>query len=289
MLELCWAGGVRSNSVSVRMKGGARLKRPRWLSWGYFDSLGKIVAGLTAIVALIGGIVSLVLVLSPDPLQSRKATLTDLHLVAQESLEDFLQETGQPRDGYTQEKLRQFGNYYIVRASVEGLRNRNPEIVWSVHSRSQKAQLQPELWIHQVQPPPLDVPANSYEFTAQVWIQRPPVRGRFYVLIQIDYPHYAPLAITFSKDFSVTAAETVAEPTTTTVTRTYVTVRTARNHAITTATTVEQTTSTGTTLIPTTTTTTVPGTTTTVLTTTTKTVTSPAPIVRPPAVTVRSP
>jgi hypothetical protein len=250
---------------------------PRWLSWGYFDSLGKIVAGLTAIVVLITGIVTLVLLLLPNPLPARKATLSGLQFVAQESLADFLQETGKPTDGHTPAELRQLGNYYIVRVSVEGLRNQQPEIVWSVHSRGQESHLQPELWIHQLLAS-FEPPAENYEFTAQAWIQRPPVRGRFYALIEVDYPQYAPLAISFSKDFWVRHPQPIVRPTTTTVTRTYVTVRTTPRRTTTTTSTTSTT--------PTTTPTTIPATTATVATTTTKTVTSPEPIVRPPAVTV---
>lgn len=266
------------------------MKRPAWLSLAWFDSLGKIVAGLTAIVVLITGIVSLVLLLLPKPLPLRKATLTDLQLVAQESYGDFLQETGQSARGHSQAELHQLGNYYIVRVNVEGLQNQNPEIVWSVHSRGRKTQLQPELWIHQ----PVDAfkpPASSYEFTAQVWVQRPPVPGKFYALLEIDYPQYAPLAIAFSKDFTVAPGETPsnAKRATTTVTRTYSTVTTVPTHTTITGTTGEQTTSTSSTTAPTTTPATTPGTATTTPVTTTETVTSPAPIVRPPAVTVASP
>ena len=253
------------------------MKTPRWLSWGYFDSVGKIVAGLTAIVVLVSGVVSLVLLLMPNPLPARKATLSDMQFVAQESLADFLQETGKPTDGHTPAELRQFGNYYIVRVSVEGLRNQKPEIVWSVHSRGQESHLQPELWIHQVLAN-FEPPAEAYEFTAQAWIQRPPVPGRFYALIEVDYPQYAPLAISFSKDFWVTHPQAVAQPTTTAVTRTYVTVRTTPTRTATATNTTSTT--------PTTTPTTIASTTTTVTATTTKTVTSPGIIVRPPAVTV---
>ena len=62
------------------------MQRPKWLSLAYYDSLKKklagLVAGLTALVVLITGIVTLVDHFLPKPLRARRATLTGVQFIA---------------------------------------------------------------------------------------------------------------------------------------------------------------------------------------------------------------
>jgi hypothetical protein len=261
------------------------LQRPKWLSLAYYDSLKKklagLVAGLTALVVLITGIVTLVDHFLPKPLQARRATLTGVQFIAQEPLKDYLRETGGDPTQWTSDALKQTGRYYIVRVRLEGLRNHPPNIVWSMHNRGQRRLLQPAAWLRQKVslPPDFKPPADTYEFAVPIFIQRPSAKGQFYVVLEVDYPQFKPLAIAISKDFTVTRLQHPSYSITE-FTQTYVPVTTISRRV-----TTVRTTSTGTTTTETTVPTTVPATTT--LATTTTEVTTPNPLVRPEAVPVQ--
>jgi hypothetical protein len=145
----------------------------------YFDSVNKIAVALGAVVALIAGIVALVYQLWPNPgppPPPRNATMTITDSFRARFI-DFLLETGQDIAGYSNAELEQLGNEYSVMVTVNGLRNKNPEIVWNLRgdigdlSISERKQ-----WFHQFLAS-FEPPADSFIRTAKVWIQYPPLRA----------------------------------------------------------------------------------------------------------------
>jgi hypothetical protein len=244
-----------------------------------FDSVGKIIAGLSGFVVLISAIVSLVYLVWPDPgppPPPRKATLTITDDLGEQSFEFFLRSTNRSVEGYSRTQLDQLGRYYLVDVTFEGLRNSSPEIVWSLRSVDPTIQIQdPERWIHQFLAR-FKPPVNTYTRKAKVWIQRPAMRGTFYALIEIAYPRNETLDEIRTPTFQGRTGAEVQR--TTTVSKTITIVATVPAKTSTTTTTVEGTISTSTT--------TTPAMTSTSVVTTPKTVLKPAPIVRPRAVIV---
>lgn len=244
----------------------------------YFDSIGKIVAALAGVIALITG-VSLVYLVRPDPPAETNASLTDLRFVGRMTLEDYLRRTGRDPGGYSPDERKQVGNYYLVTVTTEGLRRRSVGIFWSVLSPEGVPIPSPEQWIRQLLTK-LTPLSDKYKETARLWIQNPPVEGTFYAEITIDYPDKSSLDVATTPPFPGMASQPRAiRPVT--VEKTVTTVMTVPETTTQIVTTVEETTTTGTTLVPTTIETTVPATTTTVTTTTMETVRSPVPLPRP--------
>ena len=239
----------------------------------WFDSVGKIIGAILALVLLIGGIVTLVNQCSPPPPPPQNADLDVLDdpPPRERSLRYYLNDSGQSERlaDYTQAELKQRGNYYAVRITVDGLRGRESQIVWSLDRRDKGTPIEDladsDQWIHQflqaVKPP-----ANSYTFTAKVWIQRPPYPGNFYAILEIDYPEDQSLAVTATPAFVVTEPPPKTEVRY--VTTTMVTMIPATTVSVTTVITPTITATTTTTTTGTTPTTTTTGTTTTTTTTT---------------------
>jgi hypothetical protein len=173
-----------------------------WPVIGYFDSAGKIIGALAGLVALIGGVVALIYQLSPSPPPSRKATLNVQGQPLIRTLRGFLLDSGQSDQipNYTADELAAVGNYYRLGIAVEGLRNRHTDILWTLDRHTSGPPIDDPKWIHQVLST-FDPPTNSYQFVAKVWIQRPPFSGRFYAILEIDYPANQALSITETPPF----------------------------------------------------------------------------------------
>jgi hypothetical protein len=177
-------------------------EQPNWRFLVYFDSVGKVVAGLTGVVLLITATVSLIYLLWPNPSPPpppRKATMTIIDSVPNERYRDYLLETGQDSRDFSRAKLRQLGTLYYVQVAVEGLRNRSPQIVWSLRGRVPNKER--EDWIHQFLAS-FTPPADSYARTAKVWIQYPPFPGKFSAVIEIEYPEDESLYVVRTDHFS---------------------------------------------------------------------------------------
>ncbi len=100
-------------------------------------------------------------------------------------------------------------------------------------------------------PRELHTPADSYARTAKVWIQYPPFHGKFFAVIEIDFPENESLAAIHTKSFTGRETQPRERSGPAAVTRTITTVTTIP--AITTvATTVDGTITTDTATIPTT-------------------------------------
>jgi hypothetical protein len=170
----------------------------------YFDSLGKIVAGLTGLVALVTGIVTLVYLVTPDAPPHRKATLSVAKVVGVTSLRRYLLDSGQSSriPKYKHAKLVALGNYYYLHATLEGLHGTKPEIFWSVNNASRILTFDDPHWIHQrfatIKPP-----SNDFGVIEKVWIQHPPSVGKFYAVFEVDYPSDQTLSTTSTPSFRV--------------------------------------------------------------------------------------
>lgn len=294
--------------------------QPKWRFLAWFDSIGTIAVAVGAVVALAGGIVSFIYLVLPDPSQpppARNATMKITDNFSR-SLRDFLIETGQDLSGYTEAELEQLGREYYISITVEGLRNKSPEIVWNLQDINDLPSSERKHWIHQSLAS-FEPPVDTYTRTAKVWIQYPPFRGTFYAVIEVEYPNFETLGSPIhTKRFTGRLRQPREGPGPVTTTRMLTTVTTipARettavetiegtttalttiNNTSTEVTTTDGTTITGTTMVPTTSnvtirttrttiiTKTIPARTSTVTRATTQTVVATAPhvpIVRPTA------
>jgi hypothetical protein len=253
----------------------------------YFDSVGKIVAGLTGLVALVSGAISLYFVLRPPPPVKGKAEF------AKRELRQF----GPPTPlglyfnlagerslahSYTTQALNTVGVFYTVPVSLVGLRNTDTKVAWSLYRATDRAPVAD--WINQPAGT-VKAPRNDFTFVLKVWIQLPELAGNYFAVIEIDLGNKS-LDLVETPTFTGRSAVPGPPPTTTAATTT------ATGPVITG--TLPTTTAVSTTTIPTTTaaTTTEPGTTTTSATTSTTgtqptTTVAPPPshiLVRPPAI-----
>jgi len=240
--------------------------QPKWRFLAYFDSVEKIAGSVGAVVVLLTGIVGLVYLLWPNPSPPpppRKAAMKIEQTFPDTTLADFLAETGQSTEDHSSAELDQVGNEYYINIAVEGLRNRSAKIVWNLHDVSELPPNEQTNWIHQLLDT-IEPPADDFERTAKVWIQYPPVEGKFFAVIEIEYPDYVTLRSLRTSSFDGRRMQPREQAQPQTVTRTTTTVMTTPARTTMTVTTIEDTTTAVTTVEVTTTgTTTMNGTTTT--------------------------
>jgi hypothetical protein len=154
----------------------------------YFDSIGKVAGGLTALVALISAAVALYFVLRPPPPVKGKAEFTRQGLRQfgpPIPFESYLDLAGESRliPRYPPRVLSATGVYYAVPLSLVGLRNVDTKLVWSLYRSTDRAPIAD--WINQ-QAGTLDAPRNDFACVVKVWIQLPPTPGRYFAVIDVD-------------------------------------------------------------------------------------------------------
>jgi hypothetical protein len=285
----------QGTEVSPEPKSGGSGGGSRFGFLSFFDSIEKIAVALGAVVVLIGGIIGLVTRCGPEPLPKREAAMTIKDSFPRQ-FGEFLVDTGQDPGGYSQPELDQRGREYEVVITADGLRNKSAQIVWTLLGDLSGLPFDERKgWIHQfltsIRPP-----ANSFRQEARVWIQYPPLQGKFRAEMAIEYPEYTALVTVKTRAFAGRKGQPRAgsRPA---VTKTVPTVTTIPASVTTAVMTIEGTTTTVTTIDGTTTTTTLPNSSTVTTTTTVpsrtrtvmKTVTIVAstagrvPIVRPEA------
>jgi len=280
---------------NVEVSPGPKSDRSRGGFLSYFDSIERIAVALGAVVVLIGGIVGLVLKFQSEPPPKREATMRIIDSFPRQ-FGDFLAETGQDTAGYSTAELDQQGREYEVEITVEGLRNKSAAIVWTLLGDLSHLPFdERKEWSHQFLTS-FKPPTNTFKRTAKIWIQYPPLEGKYRAEMVVEFPEYTQLVTIKTRAFAGRPAQPRggSHPA---VTKTVPTVTTIPASVTTEVTTIEGTTTAVTTIDGTTTTTTVP-TSSTVTTTTTipartqtvmKTVTVVAatagrvPVVRPPA------
>jgi hypothetical protein len=161
-------------------------RRPRaFLSW--FDSIGKVAGGLTAVVVLVTGAVSLYFLLRPPPPKVEEASFAPKQLQQfgpPTSLGAFYRLVGHPEleKRYTPAELRAHGVYITVPVTLVGLRGADTKVRWSLYRARDRVPV--ESWIGQ-DAGPVKAPRDHYRALVQVWVQLPQVPGRYLAVIEL--------------------------------------------------------------------------------------------------------
>jgi hypothetical protein len=156
--------------------------------FAYFDSLGKIVGSLTALVVLISGAVTLYFKLRPPSPVKGKAAFTSQELKQfgpPTPLQSYLKLAGETSlaHGYSTRALNTIGVYYTVPVSLSGLGNTDTKLVWSLYRSTDRAPVAD--WINQPAGT-LKALRNDFACVVKVWIQLPPLPGSYFAVIEID-------------------------------------------------------------------------------------------------------
>jgi hypothetical protein len=166
--------------------GDETARRPRaFLSW--FDSIGKVAGGLTAVVVLVTGAVSLYFVLRPPPSPVEEASFARAQLQQfgpPTTLGSYFRLVGRPEltKRYSRSELRAHGVYFTVPVTLVGLRGADTKVRWSLYRARDRVPV--ENWIGQ-DAGPVKAQRDRYRALVQVWVQLPEVPGRYLAVIEL--------------------------------------------------------------------------------------------------------
>jgi hypothetical protein len=164
------------------------LKKSRF---GWFDSFGRIVAGLTALVALVSGGVGLYFIFEPPPPKVEQATFDSQQLLQygpSVPLNEYFKLVGETPQaaGFSAAQLKlngALGGVYItVPVTLMGLRGSDTTVLWSLYRASDRS---PVLnWVNNsvgsIRPP-----RDTFTRLVELWVPMPERRGRYFVVIEI--------------------------------------------------------------------------------------------------------
>jgi hypothetical protein len=164
------------------------LKKSR-LAW--FDSFGKIVAGLTALVALVSGGVGLYFIFEPPPPKVEQATFDSQQLLQygpSVPLNEYFKLVGETPQaaGFSATKLKLYGAlggvYITVPVTLMGLQGSDTTVLWSLYRASDRS---PVLnWVNNsvgsIRPP-----RDTFTRLVELWVPMPERRERYFVVIEI--------------------------------------------------------------------------------------------------------
>jgi hypothetical protein len=191
-----------------RSRGSSRLRS--WLG----SSSGKVVAALTALVALATGSFALYQKIFPPPPVEQSASFASSQLEQYgppTTFQEYLELVGSPKlsPPPTKEQRRARGMYITVPLTLVGLKNVETSVVYSLYHANNMAPL--ENWIYQ---PENKIRAASDDFTTllSMWIQMPGEPGTYVAVISLIGPDGESLASVRTKTFTISGSSKPVMP-----------------------------------------------------------------------------
>ena len=121
----------------------------------WYKSLAGLAVLATLLAALVGGIFVIFAAFVPvwTAPKTLRASLSDLTIESNVSLEEYLKRSKLPFDEYSDDELGQFGYVVHFKVEMEGFKNRECPVIWSVYDAKTKSKIElPDPWAERQEP-----------------------------------------------------------------------------------------------------------------------------------------